>query len=563
MKKFVVASLLFAGVFSLNSCARIGTPSGGERDTTPPKLIKANPDTLAVNVDPNIKEIEILFDEYVQIKEYSKNVVVSPPFERNPIVSPQSLAEKFVKIKLQEPLQPNTTYNINFGDAIQDYNENNKLSNFSYVFSTGNFIDSLSIKGRVSSGFDFELPKKTLVGLYKITEDYNDSIILKSKPYYISRVNEKGEYDLKYLSEGKYKIVAFEDAVENSKFDLGKEKVAFRNEVIDLKENLNIDLKLFTQKPNYRLTKYEQKDYGHIVFRTEGAKQPVEVILKDRDFKTAYIDQHLKNDSVNYWFNPVKEELKAKAERLNFEIKHGEQVDKANVLYTAPIKDYELTFKTVNETKLPPVTDFKILASAPIQSVDKSLINVFKDSVAIPFDIKIDSINKQIVRFQFAKDLGERFEINAYPNAFRDVFEMPNDTLVYQFKTGAREDFGNLKVRLNNLPEGSVFLQLLKKNQKYDVVDEKIGKGRLFDFTYLEPGEYYLRLLVDKNENGIWDSGNLLDQIQPEPVYIYPAKIIVRAMWDSDETWIIGSDSEFAFPKEVKKEDEQQNQNRR
>lgn len=535
----------------------MGTPSGGERDTTPPKLIKANPDTLAVNVDPNIKQIEILFDEYVQIKEYNKNVVVSPPFERNPIVSPQSLAEKFVKIKLQEPLQPNTTYNINFGDAIQDYNENNKLSNFSYVFSTGSFIDSLSIKGRVSSGFDFELPKKTLVGLYKITEDYNDSIILKSKPYYISRVNEKGEYDLKYLSEGKYKIVAFEDAVENSKFDLGKEKVAFRNEVIDLKENLNIDLKLFTQKPDYRLVKYEQKGYGHIVFRTEGAKQPLEVILNDREFKTAYVDQHLKNDSVNYWFNPKKEELKGKSERLSFEIKHGEQTDKANVLYSTPIKDYELSFKTVNETKLAPINDFKILASAPVQSVDKSLINVFKDSVAIPFDIKIDSINKQIVRFQFAKELGERFEINAYPNAFRDVFEMPNDTLVYQFKTGVREDFGNLKVRLNNLPEGSVFLQLLKKNQKYDVVDEKIGKGRLFDFTYLEPGEYYLRLLVDKNENGIWDSGNLMQQIQPEPVYIYPAKIIVRAMWDSDETWIIGSDSEFAFPIEVKKEEDQ------
>ena len=557
MKKFVVASLLLTGVFSLNSCARMGTPSGGERDTTPPKLIKANPDTLAVNVDPNIKQIEILFDEYVQIKEYNKNVVVSPPFERNPIVSPQILAEKFVKIKLQEPLQPNTTYNINFGDAIQDYNENNKLSNFSYVFSTGSFIDSLSIKGRVSSGFDFELPKKTLVGLYKITEDYNDSIILKSKPYYISRVNEKGEYDLKYLSEGKYKIVAFEDAVENSKFDLGKEKVAFRNEVIDLKENLNIDLKLFTQKPDYRLVKYEQKGYGHIVFRTEGAKQPLEVILNDREFKTAYVDQHLKNDSVNYWFNPKKEELKGKSERLSFEIKHGEQTDKANVLYSTPIKDYELSFKTVNETKLAPINDFKILASAPVQSVDKSLINVFKDSIAIPFDIKIDSINKQIVRFQFAKELGERFEINAYPNAFKDVFEMPNDTLVYQFKTGVREDFGNLKVRLNNLPEGSVFLQLLKKNQKYDVVDEKIGKGRLFDFTYLEPGEYYLRLLVDKNENGIWDSGNLMQQIQPEPVYIYPAKIIVRAMWDSDETWIIGSDSEFAFPIEVKKEEDQ------
>lgn len=109
MNKAVVLSLFLLGIISFNSCARQGTPSGGPRDETPPKLIGSNPDTLAVNVDPNIKEIEINFDEYIQIKEYSKNSVISPPFDRNPIVTPISMAEKKVKIKLQEPLQPNTT----------------------------------------------------------------------------------------------------------------------------------------------------------------------------------------------------------------------------------------------------------------------------------------------------------------------------------------------------------------------------------------------------------------------------------------------------------------------
>ena len=563
MKKLVVASLFLVGIFSFNSCARQGSPSGGPKDVTPPKLLGSFPDTLAVNVDPNIQEIEIRFDEYIQLKEYNKNVVVSPPFERNPTVTPISMAEKSVRIKLRDALLPNTTYSFNFGDAIQDFNENNKLSNFTYVFSTGSFIDSLSVKGSVFPGTEFELPKKVLVGLYNVDENFNDSVILKSKPYYISRVNEKGEYDLKFLKTGKYKLVAFEDTVENTKFDYGKERVAFNSKIIDLTSNKEVNLKLFDQKPNYRVADSKQKGYGHIVIRTEGAAEKVTITPVNKELSTASYDIHPKQDSVNIWFNPAKEKFENKSERLKFTVQHGEKLDSVSVLYTAPTKDYKSEFKAINETKLAPTQDFKIAALAPIKSINKSLINVFKDTVQIPFDVVVDSIDKQIVRFKFDKNLGENFEVNAYPNAIIDHFDVPNDTLIYQMKTGKREDYGNLKVNIQNLQDSPIFLQLIKKNQKFDVIEEKVGFGREFFFPNINPGDYYLRLYVDENQNGVWDSGDILSGRQPEPVYIYPSKIVIRAMWDSDETWIIGKESEqFILPKEGVVNTEQQPNNR-
>ena len=563
MKKLVAASLLLVGIFSINSCARQGTPSGGPKDEIPPKLVKAFPDTLAVNVDPKLKEIQILFDEYIQLKEYSKNVVISPPFEKSPVVTPISMAEKAITIKLKEDLQPNTTYSINFGDAIQDYNENNKLSDFNYVFSTGSYIDSLNVKGRVFPGSEFELPKKVLVGLYQFNENFNDSVYLKQKPYYITRVNEKGEYDLKYLKNGQYKLVAFEDKVENTKIDLGKERIAFHSDVLNLNENKQIDLKLFDQKPSYRAVEGKQKGYGFVVIKTEGAKEKVNIQPVGRTFSTALVDVHPKKDSANFWFNPAKEEFKSKSERLKFAVQHQDKTDTISVLYSAPVNEYKSEYKSINESKLAPDQDFKIAGLAPIKSINKSLINVFRDSVQIPFDAVVDSIDKQIIRFKFKKELGEKFEINAYPNAIMDHFDMPNDTLIYQIKTGTREDYGHLKVSIQNLKEMPIFLQLIKKNQKFDVIEEKTGLDRVFHFPNLNPGDYYLRLFVDENKNGIWDSGDILKGIQPEPVYIYPSKIVIRAMWDSDETWIIGRDSEqFILPIEPKEEPNKQQQNR-
>lgn len=542
MNKTTRFSLLMLTILTVISCARQGSPTGGPKDETPPVFLKADPDTLATNVDLNLQEATINFDEYILLKEYSKNVVVSPSFQIPPIVTPQALAKKYISIKFQEPLLPNTTYSFNFGDAIQDFNENNKLSNFQYVFSTGSFIDSLKVTGRVNSSYDFKLPEKILVGLYKVDSTYKDSIILQKKPYYIARANDKGEYQLNYLASGKYKLIAFEDKVENVMYDYGKERLAFHNEPIELNANQQINLNLFNQKPAYRKPEASFKQEGLIVFKTTGATDDVTIAPVGKEFKTAYIQKFPRQDSINFWFNPKVDTIVGRSAKLNFKVQHKDQIDEVSALYSKSNTERKLEFKAINDQKLAPNKPFKIQANAPIKSLDLSKIYVFKDTVSIPFKVSIDTVNAQNLNFAFEKNLDEKFEVNIYPNALTDVLGEKNDTLAYPIKMGTRGDFGHLKLTLQNTPSKPFILQFLKTDKDFTVIEEIYNPANknYFEFNFIEPGEYLFRLLVDENENGKWDTGDYLSGKQPEPIYLYPEPIKIRAMWDATETWVLG-----------------------
>ncbi|MDH1601181.1 Ig-like domain-containing protein [Empedobacter sp. GD03739] len=542
MNKTTRFSLLMLTILTVISCARQGSPTGGPKDETPPVFLKADPDTLATNVDVNLQEATINFDEYILLKEYSKNVVVSPSFQIPPIVTPQALAKKNISIKFQEPLLPNTTYSFNFGDAIQDFNENNKLSNFQYVFSTGSFIDSLKVTGRVNSSYDFKLPEKILVGLYKVDSTYKDSIILQKKPYYIARANDKGEYQLNYLASGKYKLIAFEDKVENVMYDYGKERLAFHNEPIELNANQQINLNLFNQKPAYRKPEASFKQEGLIVFKTTGATDDVTITPVGKEFKTAYIQKFPRQDSINFWFNPKVDTIVGRSAKLNFKVQHKDQIDEVSALYSKSNTERKLEFKALNDQKLAPNKPFKIQANAPIKSLDLSKIYVFKDTVSIPFKVSIDTVNAQNLNFAFEKNLDEKFEVNIYPNALTDVLGEKNDTLAYPIKMGTRGDFGHLKLTLQNTPSKPFILQFLKTDKDFTVIEEIYNPANknYFEFNFIEPGEYLFRLLVDENENGKWDTGDYLSGKQPEPIYLYPEPIKIRAMWDATETWVLG-----------------------
>ncbi|MGV0926060.1 Ig-like domain-containing protein [Empedobacter sp. ULE_I145] len=542
MNKTTRFSLLMLTILTVISCARQGSPTGGPKDETPPVFLKADPDTLATNVDVNLQEATINFDEYILLKEYSKNVVVSPSFQIPPIVTPQALAKKYISIKFQEPLLPNTTYSFNFGDAIQDFNENNKLSNFQYVFSTGSFIDSLKVTGRVNSSYDFKLPEKILVGLYKVDSTYKDSIILQKKPYYIARANDKGEYQLNYLASGKYKLIAFEDKVENVMYDYEKERLAFHNEPIELNANQQINLNLFNQKPAYRKPEASFKQEGLIVFKTTGATDDVTITPVGKEFKTAYIQKFPRQDSINFWFNPKVDTIVGRSAKLNFKVQHKDQIDEVSALYSKSNTERKLEFKAINDQKLAPNKPFKIQANAPIKSLDLSKIYVFKDTLSIPFKVSIDTVNAQNLNFAFEKNLDEKFEVNIYPNALTDVLGEKNDTLAYPIKMGTRGDFGHLKLTLQNTPSKPFILQFLKTDKDFTVIEEIYNPANknYFEFNFIEPGEYLFRLLVDENENGKWDTGDYLSGKQPEPIYLYPEPIKIRAMWDATETWVLG-----------------------
>lgn len=532
------------------ACARQGTPTGGPKDETPPKFLRANPDTLSLNVDTNLKEIRIDFDEYIVLKDHTKQIVTSPNLGTNVNYSPVGTARKYLQIKLSEPLQPNTTYSINFGNAIQDNNEGNKLSNFQYVFSTGDYLDSLQINGTVNVIGQKKLSQNILVALYKADSTYNDSIILKEKPFYVARTDENGKFKLNYLHPDKYQIIAFEDKIDNMQFDLGREKIGFLPEPIDLSTHQEFQLQLADQTPAYKANKASQKDYGHIVFKVAGKPDELSVEPIDFDFKSQKISYIPKSDSLNFWFNPSLDSIEEKSKRLKFIVRHKDQIDTLSTVYSNN-KQHSLLILDKTKGGLSSSRKLKFSSTYPLVKIDSTYISVKKDSLELPFTLKRDAKSENDFILDFKVDLQSNYTVEFLPEALEDFFgKTIADTLRLKFKTPSRNEIGNLKITLQNTPSHPFWIQLL--NNKDDIVEEYYTTESVFDFYALRPGDYYLRILVDENENEHWDGADFFTRKAPEKAYIYPQMINVRAMWDLDETWILQDNPDLNSPEETK-----------
>ena len=190
--------LLALSAVILLSCARVGSPIGGDRDTIAPRIIGSSIDTPRVNVSRDLKELRIAFDEYITLKDVNKNLIISPPIRKIKRILPSNLATKEIVIQWEDTLQANTTYSFNFGSSIQDHNEGNVLPYYNYAFSTGEKIDDLYISGEVTDAMQIKAASakvSKVVGLYQD----KDSMDYRQKPYYITRVDEDGYYELNYL----------------------------------------------------------------------------------------------------------------------------------------------------------------------------------------------------------------------------------------------------------------------------------------------------------------------------------------------------------------------------
>lgn len=529
------------------SCARQGTPSGGPQDFTPPQFLRSNPDTLSLHVDPQIKEIKIDFDEYITLKDAQQQIVVSPPFGASATFLPMGSPRKSILVKLNEPLLENTTYNINFGNAIQDNNEGNKLPNFQYVFSTGDFIDSLQISGKASVLSTKKMSENLVVGLYKIDSSYTDSLILKKKPFYIARPDSSGIFKLNYLHPGKYQMIAFEDEVQNLQFDLGKESFGFVNEPFDLNGNQEHDIQLFKLIPDYRVGKAEQKGYGHLIFRFSGQPQQVEIEPLDVAFSSSRVNYKSRSDSLNFWFNPSVDSISEPTKRLKFLVKNQKKVDTVSLVYNNSTK-HNLNISETKKSTYVPGKLIRFTANYPLSKLDSSFVTIQQDSINLPFQISTDEEDLNSFAISFPIELNSTYKMEFLPGAITDFFGKVNDTVQVNFKTKTRNDFGNLNLTLQGKPSGKFWLQFL--TDKDEILDEIYTEDSQFTFNYLQPGSYYFKILVDENQNGNWDTGDFFKKRQPEPILIYPGLINVRALWDADETWILTkSDAELTNEK--------------
>lgn len=532
MKKIVFLFILNLILFS---CARVGSPVGGDKDTIAPQVVGSNIDTSRVNVPRNIGELRIDFDEYITLKEINKNLIISPPIKKMKKILPSGMANKYLLIKWDDTLQANTTYSFNFGNAIVDNNEGNALKYYNFAFSTGDKIDDLYISGEVKSliaNKETKTEEKNLVvGLYQVKDTMN----YRQKPYYITKADPDGYFELNYLSPGKYRILAFEDTNANSVFDAGKENVGFLKDEIVLDQSISgLKINLYPSKKTLKYVEMKENP-GGILMTFEGNPEMVKVLSLTEKLQDYKVTHTAKSDSVNIWFDAKKQNIgTAQSENLKFSYDNGAKKDTVSIFYRYNTKN-EMTVSNSKGSSLPPNQGFAITSNYFIDKIQPEKWTLVSDSIKQDFTAKISENNPYEIQVKSAFKEGKKYSLTVPKETVSSFYESIQKSYRFDFEGDKIENYGSLTITIENPPTHIFWLQML--NESGDVIYSKYGKESQITFNSLKPGKYQLRILVDNNENGIWDTADFANGEFAEDVYILDKKIDIRPLWEIRETW--------------------------
>ncbi|WBV59059.1 Ig-like domain-containing protein [Chryseobacterium camelliae] len=540
--------LLFAAVFLLHSCARLGSPVGGPKDSLAPKFLSSNIDTTRINVSRDLKELRIDFDEYITLKDINKNLIISPPIKNIKRIIPANIANKFLLIQWTDTLQANTTYNFNFGNSIADNNEGNILKYYNFAFSTGEKIDDLYISGEIKDALATKKSNgenKMVVGLFQVKDTMN----YRQKPYYITKVDEDGYYELNYLSPGKYKIIAFEDDNGNSVYDKGKEKIGFQKEPVDVSKSISgLNMKVYPSKKPLKYLETKEMP-GGVIMTFEGHPETVKVFSLNDKLKDIKVTHTPKSDSVKIWFDAVKSDVGQTAnENLKFSYDAGikDSALTASLFYRYNTKN-KMTISNGNAL-LPPKSDLVITSNYIIDTINPEKWTLKKDSLtAQEFTAKVSETNPYQILVTSNFESGKKYQLTVPSKTVSSYYDKIADPYRFDFEADKVENYGSLTFRLTNAPVADYWIQLLDSSDK--VVYQRYTKGDFVKFDILKPGEYITRILVDNNGNKFWDEADLDKDIFAEDSYVYFKQSVVRPLWDSNEDWDLKDTRTLDSPK--------------
>lgn len=490
----------------LTSCANMVSPSGGVKDVDAPKLLRSKPENNSTNF--NSKNIELVFDEYINLKDIQNQFIISP----SDINAEVKKDGKKLKIILSDNPKENTTYILNFGDAISDYTENNIAKDFKFIVSTGNEIDSLSISGAVVDAYKKDAVKDVIILLYKDLE--NDSIVYKRKPDYTVRTNETGQYRFTNLKKNKYKVFALKEENNNKIFDSQDEQISFLDTILDLENNTQIgDLKLFTETPQKR--KLVAKNISY---------QKVELVY-NKESNIKLIDVHSKVDTIIY--TPKKDTISIyyteNADSTSLYISDEDKIDTIKIKFGKSLKKNDLNINV--DAKI--IGNKVLISSYDLFELNNSdSILLFEDSIKVDFELTKDSYNKFYIQYNFKEDKKYNLFIDDSSFvSFQKMYSKKNKQNLYFINP---EDYGNLNIKTLNKEE--IIYELL--NEKNEVIRKSEYALNEINYNNLLPGTYRLRMIYDTNRNKKWDTGNYLKKLQPERIEYYINPIKIRANWD-------------------------------
>ncbi len=550
-------------------------PDGGLVDNTPPVPESFSPPNASMNMHKT--KIVVRFDEHIILDKLTQQLVVSPQMPENPEIHVQG---KKLIIELPDSLRQNTTYTIFFGDAVINYKENLPVHNFSYVFSTGDVVDSLQLKGQAVNAFNHTPYEELFIMLYKSDDD---SVLYKHKPYYLTKTEKYGSFFLNNLAPGKYQIYALKDANRNYIFDQAVEEIAFLDSLVIpyhpstfVKDTA--DTTDYTPPPfpkDINLFVYTEK-LKKIQYLTKKIYPPQKILFTFNrdiiDFRIIPLDF---NPDTNWHYdvyNPNRDSvivylMGITKDTINVAIADGENILDSIQLVLKKKKKKRTTSRKKNRKKdvvvkkpkpkpIPKISyknnlssnfpffgEIGIRFSIPLSAYNFDRIQLYKarDTLWVPIDFEAylyDTINRQKIRIRAAFGEREKYKLLLRDSCFFDLYNATNDTLENEFFTTEMRQYGSMQLIVNYNGEGPLIVQLLNSSDAV-IMEHFINSSDTINYPYLPEGKYKIKAISDKNNNRKWDIGDLQKRIQPEAVYYIQQLIDIRANWDNEQIWDI------------------------
>ncbi|MCD8262528.1 MAG: Ig-like domain-containing protein [Bacteroides sp.] len=594
---------------NLYSCASIGYPDGGPIDETPPRFLRSTPEMGTLNNTRT--RIVLEFDEYIKLEKPNEKVVISPPQVKQPEIK---AAGKRITVNLLDTLKTNTTYTIDFSDGIVDNNEGNPLGDFTFVFSTGDVIDTLSVSGIVLTASNLEPIKGILVGLQS---NLADSAFISLPLERVSRTDSRGQFNIRGIAPGEYRLFALEDGNQNYYFDQKSERIAFYDSIVIprfeernrqdtlWKDSLTVDT-IYTRKYTHYLPDdlllraFEEENNVQYLGRSERLSEnkfsiyfsapadtlPVLKGLNFNELDAFVIERNLDNDTIHYW---LKDSLIYKMDTLQVSLTYLYTDTLSQLSYTTDTLRLAMRKSNVRaqteesssssrrrrqkdkeeEPEDEPITFLNVKVNAPsTMDVFGSLYLEFEeplvhlDSSAIHLRKKIDTLwvdvplemehNPYAIRsYEFYTEWEPQGEYEFVVDSASQVgiYGLFNDHISQTIRVRSLDDYGAIFINLHGADSTAV-VELL--NAQDNVVRRlPVDKNGSADFYYLQAGTYFARMFFDRNGNGLWDTGNHEEDLQPEEVYYYPQSIELKALWEMEQDWNIK-----AIPVDKQKPDE-------
>lgn len=599
IKKFfrlIPGGLILAIIISslFHKCANIVPPTGGLKDTIPPIIITSNPPLYSTDITPSA--ITITFDELIELKNLQQQFLISPPQEEKPDIKQRG---RILSIEFKSELASNTTYSLNFGNAIVDLNEGNPFNNFEFVFSTGESIDSMTISGRVLSALENKPEENIVIMLYL---NHSDSVPMKEIPLYVTRTDKEGFFKLRHLRADTFKMFALKDINNNFLYDgAGNEAIAFLDTLIFPTGADNIHKQL--SDTTSTLHDHEQEgehihdpeNEGEKLVETRGTK---EILLRlfTEDASRQYVGSVSRpernrlfftlnkpsqktpeitplnfspqtywemteafpgNDSVIVW---ITDSIVQKMDTIQLAVKFfdfqpdsvisiidslrfsfTDSRDRSRQQGVQPRTDQLAAINVRNGEILDLFKKISFSFRRPVSIIDTSKISLIEtiDSISSHLDFKLIQNPFYPRQFELDANLQEErvYNLISLPGTFTDIYGNISDTIRVEFKTQKETNYGSLVLALTGVNE-NLIIQLL--DEKDVVLKENfLEENATIEYKYLKPQKYKLRAVFDSNNNRKWDTGNYMLGIQPEKVIMMNEIITVRAAWEIELAWEI------------------------